>query len=91
MWRKAEGLFSRHFFRSLPTIVGYRVWNNLMKKYPTSRMAPLLLMVPVSGLLTSYVFFGEQLSLGQGAAIGLVFVGIAIFVNSAGIMARLAR
>ncbi|KRP41747.1 hypothetical protein TU73_24635 [Pseudomonas libanensis] len=62
-----------------------------MKKYPTSRMAPLLLMVPVSGLLTSYVFFGEQLSLGQGAAIGLVFVGIAIFVNSAGIMARLAR
>ncbi|MBI6567629.1 EamA family transporter [Pseudomonas synxantha] len=83
--------FSIVFQCYITTIVGYRVWNNLMKKYPASRVAPLLLMVPVSGLLTSYVFFGEQLSLGQGVAIGLVFVGIAIFVNSAGIMARLAR
>lgn len=83
--------FSIVFQCYITTIVGYRVWNNLMKKYPASRVAPLLLMVPVSGLFTSYVFFGEQLSLGQGVAIGLVFVGIAIFVNSAGIMARLAR
>ncbi|AZE67629.1 O-acetylserine/cysteine efflux transporter [Pseudomonas synxantha] len=83
--------FSIVFQCYITTIVGYRVWNNLMKKYPASRVAPLLLMVPVSGLLTSYVFFGEQLSLGQGVAIGLVFVGVAIFVNSAGIMARLAR
>ncbi|WDG40315.1 EamA family transporter [Pseudomonas synxantha] len=83
--------FSIVFQCYITTIVGYRVWNNLMKKYPASRVAPLLLMVPVSGLFTSYVFFGEQLSLGQGVAIGLVFVGITIFVNSAGIMARLAR
>lgn len=83
--------FSIVFQCYITTIVGYRVWNNLMKKYPASRVAPLLLMVPVSGLLTSYVFFGEQLSLGQWVAIGLVFVGMAIFINSAGIMARLAR
>ncbi len=83
--------FSIVFQCYITTIVGYRVWNNLMKKYPASLVAPLSLMVPVSGLLTSYVFFGEQLSLGQGVAIGLVFVGIAIFVSSAGIMARLVR
>ena len=83
--------FSIVFQCHITTTVGYRVWNNLMKKYPAARMAPLLLMVPVSGLLTSYVFFDEQLSLGQWVAIGLVFVGMAIYVNSAGIMARLAR
>jgi O-acetylserine/cysteine efflux transporter len=82
-------------------IVGYRVWNNLMKTYPASVLAPLSLMVPVpvpvpvsvsvSGLFIAYWFFGEQLRGEQGIAIGLVFVGIAIFVNSAGIMVRLGR
>ncbi|WDU65406.1 EamA family transporter [Pseudomonas poae] len=81
--------FSIVFQCYITTLVGYRVWNNLMKKYPASIVAPLSLMVPVSGLLTSYVFLGEHLSLGQGVAIGLVFIGIAIFVNSSGISARL--
>ena len=72
-------------------IVGYRVWNNLMKTYPASVLAPLSLTVPVSGLFIAYWFFGEQLRGEQGIAIGLVFVGIAIFVNSAGIMVRLGR
>ena len=63
-----------------------------MKTYPASVLAPLSLMVPVSGLFIAYwVFFGEQLRGEQGGAIGLVFVGIAIFVNSAGIMVRLGR
>ncbi|WP_455930701.1 EamA family transporter [Pseudomonas fluorescens] len=83
--------FSIVFQCYVTTLVGYRVWNNLMKKYPASVVAPLSLMVPISGLLTSYWFFGEQLSVEQGFAIGLVFVGIAIFVNSAGIMGRLGR
>lgn len=74
--------FSIVFQCYVTTLLGYRVWNNLMKKYPATVVAPLSLMVPVSGLLASYVFFDEQLSLGQWGAIGLVFVGIAIFVNS---------
>lgn len=62
-----------------------------MKTYPASVLAPLSLMVPVSGLFIAYWFFGEQLRGEQGVAIGLVFVGIAIFVKSAGIMVRLGR
>ena len=83
--------FSVLFQCYVTTIGGYWVWNNLMKKYPASMVAPLSLMVPVSGLLTSWLLFDERLSLAQWSAIGLVFIGIGIFVNSAGIQARLAK
>ncbi|TFY86520.1 hypothetical protein DYL61_27755 [Pseudomonas nabeulensis] len=83
--------FSIVFQCYVTTIVGYRIWNNLMKKYPASLVAPLSLMVPVSGLLTAYLFFDERLGSGQGVAIALVFIGIALFVNSTGIATRLAR
>ncbi|WP_218171149.1 EamA family transporter [Pseudomonas yamanorum] len=83
--------FSIFFQCYITTIGGYLVWNNLMKKYPASMVAPLSLIVPVSGILASWLFFDERLSLGQFLAIGLVFVGIAIFVNSAKIAVGLAR
>lgn len=80
--------FSIVFQCYVTTLVGYRIWNNLMKKYPASAVAPLSLMVPVSGLLTSYLFFDEQLRSEQGIAITLVFIGIALFVNSTRIHER---
>ncbi|NWD22742.1 EamA family transporter [Pseudomonas yamanorum] len=83
--------FSIFFQCYITTIGGYLVWNNLMKKYPASMVAPLSLIVPVSGILASWLFFDERLSQGQFLAIGLVFVGIAIFVNSAKIAVGLAR
>lgn len=82
-------VFSIFFQSYITTLFGYKVWNNLMKKYPASQVAPLSLIVPVSGILTSYLFFDEQLSLAQGLSIVLVFVGIAIFINSSKIAQRL--
>lgn len=74
--------FSILFQAYVTTIFGYMVWNNLIKKYPASAVAPLSLLVPLSGMLTSFVFFDERLDALQGLAIGLVFVGIAVFINS---------
>lgn len=74
--------FSLFFQCCITTVLGYRIWNNLMKKYPASMVAPLSLIVPVSGLLTAYLFFDEHLGLAQGVAIVLVFIGIAVFINS---------
>ncbi|NNA70354.1 EamA family transporter [Pseudomonas gessardii] len=75
--------FSIVFQCYITTIAGYWIWNTLMKKYPASTVAPLSLLVPVSGIVTSWLLFDEQMSVAQLAAIGLVFVGIAIFVSSA--------
>lgn len=83
----ADGLalgavFSIFFQSYITTLLGYLVWNNLMKKYPATQVAPLSLLVPVSGLLASHVFYGEVLSTPQWVAIGLVIFGIAVFLNA---------
>ncbi|QXI36979.1 EamA family transporter [Pseudomonas xantholysinigenes] len=77
-----EALFSIAFQSYVTTLLGYLVWNNLMKKYPATHVAPLSLLVPVSGLLASYLLHEEVLSVAQCVAIGLVLVGIAIFLNA---------
>lgn len=74
--------FSILFQSFVTTILGYMIWNNLMKKYPTTVVAPLSFLVPVSGILTSVIFFEERLSSLQLIALTLVLVGISIFVNS---------
>ena len=78
-----QGAFSVLFQSYITTIFGYMTWNNLLKKYPTHTIAPLSLIVPVAGIVTSYLFFHEQLSVVQGLAILCIFIGISIFINSA--------
>ncbi|MCY1411622.1 putative amino-acid metabolite efflux pump [compost metagenome] len=80
-----EAMFSVLFQSYITTILGYLVWNNLMKKYPASQVAPLSLLVPVSGLVASYLFFGEAMNVAKAMAIGFVLLGIVIFVNAQGL------
>lgn len=59
------------------TLVGYTLWTNLLKRHPSSRVAPFSLLVPVVGLATAAVTFGETLTplqwLGAlGVLLGLV-------------------
>ncbi|EDW8110051.1 EamA family transporter [Salmonella enterica] len=68
------------------TVVGYMIWNNLMKKYPATEVAPLSLFVPVSGVITSYLFLDERLSVQQLISVIVVITGIFIFLNSARII-----
>lgn len=75
----------------ITTILGYMVWNNLMKKYPSSEVAPLSLLVPISGMLSSYFFFGENIDHYRMTAIVLVIVGLGVFINSVRILAILRR
>ncbi|MEN4829560.1 EamA family transporter [Pseudomonas sp. P39-UII1] len=77
-----EAAFSILFQSYITTILGYWVWNNLMKKYPAAQVAPLSLLVPVSGVVASYVFFGEQMNASKTIAIVFVLLGLLIFVNA---------
>ncbi len=59
------------------TLVGYTLWTNLLKRHPSSRVAPFSLLVPVVGLATAAVTFDETLTLLQwlgalGVLLGLV-------------------
>ncbi|MCL2896635.1 EamA family transporter [Brenneria tiliae] len=74
--------FSVLFQAYITTIIGYMIWNNLMKKYPATEVAPLSLFVPISGVITSYIFLNERLSVQQLISVMIVIVGIFIFLNS---------
>lgn len=74
--------FSVLFQAYITTIMGYMIWNNLMKKYPATQVAPLSLFVPISGVITSYLFLDEKLSSAQTLSVGVVILGILIFLNS---------
>ncbi|EDO6203849.1 TPA_asm: EamA family transporter [Salmonella enterica] len=78
--------FSVLFQVYITTVVGYMIWNNLMKKYPATEVAPLSLFVPVSGVITSYLFLDERLSVQQLISVIVVITGIFIFLNSARII-----
>ena len=43
------------------TLFGYSVWNFLMSRYPVNRIAPFTLLVPLVGLSTGWLAFGETL------------------------------
>lgn len=60
------------------TLFGFGMWNRLLARYPAGRVAPLSLLVPVTGLLTAAVVLGERLSLLQGVGSALTILGLAL-------------
>ncbi|MBB3226045.1 O-acetylserine/cysteine efflux transporter [Luteibacter sp. Sphag1AF] len=86
----AGAVFSVLFQAYVTTVFGYMVWNRLMKKYPAASVAPLSLLVPISGLVTSAIWFGEVLSTRSWMAIAVVLAGIAVFVVSGAVALRRA-
>lgn len=86
-----KAVFSVLFQSYVTTILGYWCWNCLMKKYAAVQIAPLSLMVPVSGLIASAVMFGERLSGQQALAIGFILLGIVVFLNAGSLQALLGR
>lgn len=71
------------------TLFGYAAWNFLMSRYPINRVAPFTLLVPLVGLTTGWLAFGEALGplqLGGGA---LLMIGLLVNLFGAPLLARL--
>lgn len=60
------------------TIVGYGLWNRLLRTYPAGQVAPFTLLVPVIALACGWLVFGERLSAAQLAGCALVTAGLAL-------------
>ncbi|MCJ1713978.1 EamA family transporter [Curtobacterium sp. VKM Ac-2922] len=65
------------------SLVGYGLWSRLLGRYPSSTVAPFSMLVPVVGVLASWLAFGEVPDLVEVLA-GAVVVGGVLWASRAG-------
>jgi O-acetylserine/cysteine efflux transporter len=64
------------------TWVGYGVWNWLLERYPVNVVVPFTLLIPLVGILSSILVFGEPFQLWKLVAGILVISGLCINIVS---------
>ena len=65
------------FFQVYPsTLFGYWIWNSFIEKYDISKIAPLSLLIPIFGLLSSYIIFDEVMGKEKIIASILIVIGL---------------
>jgi O-acetylserine/cysteine efflux transporter len=60
------------------TVIGYGLWNHLMKSHPAAQVTRFALLVPVVGLLSGALLVGERLTAAQLLGSALVVLGLAL-------------
>ncbi|PRY70256.1 O-acetylserine/cysteine efflux transporter [Glaciihabitans tibetensis] len=65
----------------IATVVGYGIWNSLLARHPSSVVAPFSMLVPVVGVLASWIAFAEAIDLIELIA-GLAVVGGVLYASS---------
>ena len=60
------------------TIVGYGVWNRLIRSHGLARIAPLTLLVPVVAIAMAVLLLQEPLGSADAIAAGLITAGLVI-------------
>ncbi|GAA0743250.1 EamA family transporter [Ideonella azotifigens] len=71
------------------TLLGYGVWTYLMGRYPANRVAPFSMLVPLVGLSTGWLVFGEALQPIHFAGGALLMLGLLVNVFGGPWLARL--
>ncbi|MCT4594037.1 MAG: EamA family transporter [Anaeromicrobium sp.] len=71
-------IFAVLYLAFFSTLFGYGTWSRLLARYSTGRVAPLSLLVPVTGLITAGLVLGEKLSVLQLVAGLVIVLGIVI-------------
>jgi O-acetylserine/cysteine efflux transporter len=82
-------IWSLAYITYFSTLFGFSVWTWLLSRYPTNRVAPLTLLVPIFGMASSSIFLGE--SFNTPKLIGALLVACGLIVNVFGdrLLARL--
>jgi O-acetylserine/cysteine efflux transporter len=62
----------------LGTVVGTGIWTGLMKRNPSSRVAPFSMLVPVVGFTTAWLVLGEVPRPGDLVGGAIVIAGVFI-------------
>lgn len=74
----AKSVFAVAYLAFGATLFGYGAWSSLLSRHPANRVAPLSLLVPVTGLITARVVLGEQLTVAQWGGCALIVAGLVV-------------
>jgi O-acetylserine/cysteine efflux transporter len=64
------------FLAYVATLFGFGVWGKLLARYPAALAAPFALLVPVFGMASAAMIFGEAVSPVEWMGAGLVLAGL---------------
>lgn len=81
-------LLSVAYLALLATVLAYTMWTRLLQRHPAGRVTPFSLLVPVVGLASAGVFFGEVPLPLQWAGTGAVLLGLVINQTGSWVAAR---
>lgn len=62
------------------TVFGFGIWARLLARHDAASVAPFALLIPVSGMASTAVVFGERLTLAQAMGALLVIGGLALAI-----------
>ncbi|PPD29363.1 MAG: EamA family transporter [Hyphomicrobium sp.] len=65
------------------TLLAFSIWTTLLSRYPTPVVAPFALLIPVVGLLSTHMAFGERLAPLEVVASGLILIGLLVGLRGA--------
>jgi O-acetylserine/cysteine efflux transporter len=71
------------------TLFGYGVWTRMLSKYPANRVAPFSLLVPLVGLTTGWLVFGEALKPIHFVGGALLMAGLLLNLFGASFFSRM--
>lgn len=74
----ALSIFAVLYLAFCATLFGYGTWSGLLAKYPAGRVAPLSLLVPITGLITAQIVLNEKLSKMQWLGGLVILLGLII-------------
>lgn len=69
-------IFSVFFIAFGATLFGFGTWSKLLSKYSPNVVAPLSLLVPITGLLTARIVLNEHMALSQWMGCGVIILGL---------------
>ena len=73
-----QSVLSILYLAVFATLFGYGIWSLLLSRYPTGKVAPLSLLVPVTGLIVARIVLDERLSALQWVGGAIIIAGLVI-------------
>lgn len=79
-WPSATAIAAILFLAWPTTVFAFTAWVWLLRRYPAATVTPFALLIPLFGIGSMALAFGERLTLAVGLGGALVFAGLAVNV-----------